>query len=56
MSDPSKPTPPNGFNLRSVLYALIPIGFIAIVLALVLGGEVEQATDDDIVEGIEEGE
>ena len=41
---------------KRYLYALIPLGFIAIVAIMVLGGEVEQATTDGPVGDVVEGE
>ena len=62
MSAPNNPhqdttTEDRGFNMRSLLYAAIPLGFVALVLFMVLGGEaVENSPEEGAVQNFVEGE
>ena len=45
-----------GLNARSLIYVLIPLGFVLIVGFLILGGEaVQEAPEEGVVDEIVEG-
>ncbi|GGL56076.1 hypothetical protein [Wenxinia marina] len=50
-----KPPPPSPKNPRYWAYALIPLAFLVLVAALLLGGEaVQETTDSGMDDGVEE--